>query len=71
MKHLGRGICLGLFLAAGWRGLARVQERNPLPTIASQRVGTTTRLVTIFSELETEWLQGAAKGFRRAQPVAG
>ena len=58
MKNLGMGICLVFFLAAGWRGLARAQESNPLPTSASQRVVTTTRLVTIFSDLEAEWLQG-------------
>ena len=58
MKNLGMGICWAFFLVAGWRGLARVQESNPLSTSASQRVVTTTRLVTVFSELETEWLQG-------------
>jgi hypothetical protein len=58
MKNPGIGIYLFFFLAAGWRGLAGAQESNPPPQHASQRVAITTRLVTVFSELETEWLQG-------------
>jgi len=45
-------------MTAGWPGLASAQESGPLPQSAQQRVVTTTRLVTVFSELETEWLQG-------------
>jgi ketosteroid isomerase-like protein len=58
MKNAGTGIFVVFFLAAGWPGLAGAQESNPLPQRASQRVVTATRLVTVFSELETEWLQG-------------
>jgi hypothetical protein len=58
MKNPGMSIFLVFFMAAGWPGLASVQESGPLAQSAQQRVVTTTRLVTVFSELETEWLQG-------------
>ena len=57
MKSPGTGIFLFFFMAAGWPGLASAQQSSPLAEPAHQRVATTTRLVTIFSELETEWLQ--------------
>jgi Domain of unknown function (DUF4440) len=58
MKNPGMGMFLVFVLAAGWPGLIGAQESKPLPQRASQRAATTTRLVTVFSELETEWLQG-------------
>jgi hypothetical protein len=58
MKNPGMSIFLFFLMAAGWPGLASVQESRPLAQSAQQRVVTTTRLVTVFSELETEWLQG-------------
>jgi hypothetical protein len=57
MKNPGMGMVWVFVLAAGWPGLVGAQQSEPLPQRAWQRVVTTTRLVTLFSELETEWLQ--------------
>lgn len=72
MKNPGMGMFLAFVLAAGWPGPVGAQESKPLPQGASRRAATTTRLVTLFSELETEWLQSVLqKGFPRARTVAG